>query len=93
MKGDDRGRAFLQVMRSTERTPEKQALYRAAVGDVPYPVQVVWAAEDPALRASVYGEQAREAARLCRIELIPGKHFPQEGQPALMANYIARLAR
>jgi pimeloyl-ACP methyl ester carboxylesterase len=93
MKRDDHGRAFLQVMRSTERTPEKQALYRGTVADVPYPVQVVWAADDPALRASVYGEQAREAARLSRIELIPGKHFPQEDQPALMADHIARLAR
>ena len=92
MKVDDRGRAFLQVMRSTERTPEKQRLYRAAVGDVPYPVQVVWAADDPALRASVYGEQARKAARLSHVELIPGKHFPHEDQPALMAEHVARLA-
>ena len=92
LKRDDRGRAFLQVMRSTERTPEKQSLYRSAVGDVPYPVQVVWAADDPALRASVYGEQARKAARLSHVELIPGKHFPHEDQPALMAEYIARVA-
>ena len=92
MKGDDRGRAFLQVMRSTERTPEKQRLYRSAVGDVQYPVQVVWAADDPALRAGVYGERAREAARLSHIELIPGKHFPHEDQPALMAEHVARLA-
>jgi pimeloyl-ACP methyl ester carboxylesterase len=92
MKRDDGGRSFLRIMRSTERTPEKQALYRAAVRDVPYPVQVVWAADDPALKASVYGEQARRAAGLGRIELIPGKHFPQEDQPAAMAGHIARLA-
>jgi pimeloyl-ACP methyl ester carboxylesterase len=92
MKGDDHGRAFLQIMRSTEPTPEKQRLYRSAVTEVSYPVQVVWAADDPALRASVYGEQARKAARLNRIELIPGKHFPHEDQSALMAEYIARVA-
>lgn len=33
-RGDvlDHGRSFLRIMRSTERTPEKEALYRAAVG-------------------------------------------------------------
>jgi pimeloyl-ACP methyl ester carboxylesterase len=59
MKGEDGGRSFLEVMRSTERTSEKEALYRAAVRDQRYPVQVVWAAEDPALKASEYGERAR----------------------------------
>jgi pimeloyl-ACP methyl ester carboxylesterase len=92
MKGDDHGRAFLRVMRSTEPTADKQRRYRGAVGDVPYPVQVVWAADDPALKAAVYGEQAREAAGLRQIELIPGKHFPHEDQAAAMAEHIARLA-
>jgi len=93
MRGDDRGRAFLRIMRSTERTPEKERLYRSAVGDTPYPVQVVWAADDPALKVGVYGEQARKAAGLRQIELIPGKHFPHEDQPAAMAEHIARVAR
>ena len=93
MRGDDRGRAFLRTMRSTERTPEKQALYRSTVSDVPYPVQVVWAKDDPALKVGVYGEKARNAAGLPTIELIPGKHFPQEDQPATMAQHIARIAR
>jgi pimeloyl-ACP methyl ester carboxylesterase len=93
MKGDDRGWSFLRIMRSTERTPEKQELYRAVVGSDRYPVQVVWAQDDPALKARVYGEQARRAAGLRRIELIPGKHFPQEDQPGAMAEHIARIAR
>jgi len=91
MRGDDRGRSFLRVMRSTERTPEKEALYRATVRGERYPVQVVWAADDPALKAGIYGEKARKAAGLSRIELIPGKHFPQEDQPAAMAEHIARI--
>jgi haloalkane dehalogenase len=93
MKGADNGRAFLKTMRSTERTAEKQALYRSVVRNVPYPIQIVWAADDPALRASVYGEQARQATGLSQIELIPGKHFPHEDQPAAMAEHIARIAR
>ena len=91
MKGDDGGRSFLRIMRSTERTPEKEALYRAAVGPGRYPVQVVWAADDAALRANVYGEKARQAAGLSEIRLIPGKHFPHEDQPAAMADHIAEI--
>jgi pimeloyl-ACP methyl ester carboxylesterase len=93
MKGDDGGRSFLQVIRSTERTPEKEALYRAAVGSGRYPVKVVWAADDPALKVDVYGEKARKAAGLGKIELIPGKHFPHEDQPDAMADQIARLVQ
>jgi pimeloyl-ACP methyl ester carboxylesterase len=92
MRGEDRGRSFLRIMRSTERTPEKQALYRSAVRDVPYPVQVVWSVDDPALKLSSYGEQARAAAGLPAIDEIPGKHFPQEDQAPAIADRVARLA-
>jgi pimeloyl-ACP methyl ester carboxylesterase len=93
MKREDGGRAFVRVMRSTERTPEKQALYRSVVGNGRYPVQVVWAVDDPALKLDSYGEQARKAARLSKIELMPGKHFPQEDQAAAMADHIAAILR
>jgi len=93
MRGDDRGRAFLKIMRSTERTPEKEALYRSTVRDVPYPVQVVWAADDPALKLSEYGERARAAAGLKTIDTIPGKHFPQEDQASTIADRVVALAR
>jgi pimeloyl-ACP methyl ester carboxylesterase len=43
LKREDGGRAFLQIMRGFERTPQKRDLYRSTVRDVPYPVQVVWA--------------------------------------------------
>jgi len=92
IKGPDHGRAFLQVMRSTERTPAKQARYRAAVGNVPYPVQAIWGAEDPTMTLAVYGEKARAAAGLAAVDTVPGKHFPQEDQAPAIARKIARLA-
>ncbi len=92
MRGDDRGRAFLKIMRSTERTPEKQALYRATVRNVPYPVQVVWAADDPALKLAEYGERARAAVGLKTIDVIPGKHFPQEDQAPAIADRVLAIA-
>jgi haloalkane dehalogenase len=92
IKGPDRGRAFLQIMRSTERTPAKQARYRAAVRDVPYPVQAIWAADDPAMTLAGYGEKARAAAGLERLHTVPGKHFPQEDQAPAIARQIAAFA-
>ncbi|HYA53408.1 MAG TPA: alpha/beta fold hydrolase [Streptosporangiaceae bacterium] len=92
MKGPDRGRAFLQIMRSTERTPAKQARYRAAVRNVPYPVQAIWGADDPAMTLAVYGEKARAAAGLAQVATVPGKHFPQEDQAPAIARKIAEQA-
>jgi len=92
MKGPDRGRAFLQIMRSTERTPAKQARYRAAVGNVPYPVQAIWGVDDPAMTLAVYGEKARAAAGLAEVVTVAGKHFPQEDQAPAIAYKIAAQA-
>ncbi|HUZ36446.1 MAG TPA: hypothetical protein VMV17_08960 [Streptosporangiaceae bacterium] len=74
------------------RTPAKQARYRAAVRNVPYPVQAIWSADDPAMTLAVYGEKARVAAGLSRLHIVPGKHFPQEDQAAAIAQQIAELA-
>jgi haloalkane dehalogenase len=93
VRGPDRGRAFLQVMRRAERTAAKQARYRAAVGGVPYPVQAVWGAADPAMTLASYGERARAAAGLDRVHTVPGKHFPQEDQAPAIARQIAEMAR
>lgn len=93
MKGNDGGRSFLRVMRSTERTPEKQARYRSVVRNVPYPVQVLWAADDPALKLASYGEQARAATGLHDIYTVPGKHFFQEDQAAAIAVCVAAVVK
>jgi haloalkane dehalogenase len=91
MRGDDDGRAFLRVMRSTDQSPAKQALYRGVVGDQSRPVQVIWATDDPAMPVATYGEKARSAAQLDSLIRIPGKHFPQEDQATLIASHLARL--
>ena len=92
MKGDDRGRAFRKVSRSAQATAGKQELYRQVVGSRSYPVQVVWAAQDPAMPIGSYGERARAAAGLARIERIPGKHFPQEDQAPAISARVASIA-
>jgi pimeloyl-ACP methyl ester carboxylesterase len=92
LKREDGGQAFLSIMRGFERTEEKQALYRRAVRDVPYPVQVVWGAEDPALPLEEHGESVRAAAGLPEIHTVPAKHFLQEDQAPAVAERVAALA-
>jgi haloalkane dehalogenase len=93
IKGQDKGRAFLQVMRSSERTAAKQASYRSVVGGVPYPVQAVWGADDPTMTLAVYGQKAQAAAGLASVITLAGKHFPQEDQAPAIAGKIAELVR
>jgi haloalkane dehalogenase len=92
MKGDDRGRAFRKVSRSAQATPGKQDLYRRVVASPSYPVQIIWATQDPAMPAGTYGEKARAAAGLAVIDRIPGKHFPQEDQAPAIAARVASIA-
>lgn len=93
LRSGDGGRAFLRIMRGFERTPEKQALYHRVLRDRPYRVQIVWGANDPALKLVVHGEQARLAAGLDEIRTVPAKHFLQEDQAPALAEHIARLVR
>jgi pimeloyl-ACP methyl ester carboxylesterase len=92
MKGDDGGRAFRKVSRSAQATAGKAELYRRVVASQSYPVQVVWAAQDPAMPVGTYGEKARAAAGLAAVDQIPGKHFPQEDQAPAIAARVAAIA-
>jgi pimeloyl-ACP methyl ester carboxylesterase len=92
LKRDDGGRAFLRIMRGFERTAEKQALYESTLRDVPYPVQIVWGADDPALELGGQGEHVRRAAGLDEIHTVPAKHFLQEDQAPAIARHVAALA-
>lgn len=92
LRTGDRGRAFLRIMRGFERTPQKAALYQRVLRDGRFAVQIVWGADDPALKLAVHGEQAREAAGLEHIHTVPGKHFLQEDQAPAIAAEVAKLA-
>jgi haloalkane dehalogenase len=91
LKREDGGAAFLKVMRGFERTAEKSRLYRRAVADVPYPVQIVWGARDPSLKLAAEGEHARRLAGAARMHTLPAKHFLQEDHAPAIAERIAAL--
>jgi pimeloyl-ACP methyl ester carboxylesterase len=92
LKLGDGGWAFLRIMRGFERTRAKRDLYAGTLAHVPYPVQVIWGADDPALGLATHGEAARRAAGLDRIETLPAKHFLQEDQAPAIAERVAALA-
>lgn len=92
LKRGDRGRAFLRIMRGFELTADKRRRYESAVRNVPYPVQIVWGANDPALRLAVHGRQAARATGVARIHTVAAKHFLQEDQAPAIAAHIANLA-
>jgi haloalkane dehalogenase len=92
LKREDGGKAFLRIMRGFERTREKRDLYVGALRDVPYPVQIVWGADDPALTLRRHAEEARRAAGLDEIHAVPAKHFLQEDQAPAVAARVAAIA-
>ena len=88
LKGRDRGRAFLRIMRGFELTDEKSRLLAEGLADRPYPARVIWGEADPALDL----EQLRVAQRVLGAEdavLLPAKHFLQEDQAEALAYAIA----
>jgi pimeloyl-ACP methyl ester carboxylesterase len=90
--GPDRGRTFLKIARGAQSTADKQARYRAAVREVPYPVQIVWGADDPAMPLATYGRRAQTITGAPDLHTVPAKHFPQVDQAPAVAEHIATIA-
>jgi pimeloyl-ACP methyl ester carboxylesterase len=92
LKRQDGGRAFLKIMRGFELTEEKQRLIWDGLADRPYPAQIIWGSEDPALGE----EELRQAQRALDVDeptLIPAKHFLQEDHAPVIAGLVSKLAR
>ncbi len=90
MRGD-RGRAFLKIMRGFELTTVKERFFFDGLAERPYPAQVVWGEDDPALGAR-RREEVQRALRVGESILLPAKHFLQEDQSAAIAAAVAKLA-
>jgi len=89
---EDGGKAFLQIMRNFETTPEKEALYRGVVGSDRYPVQAVWGEYDKAVNVDKYGSPVKEIVGEANFHRVPGKHFLQEDCHETIADYVAEIA-
>lgn len=88
---EDNGRAYLQLMRNLDRARHEATSYAPVVDTrkVPYPVQVIWAADDVTLPLRRHGWKAREASGLPTIQTLPGKHYFQEDMAPDIADSVA----
>jgi len=91
LKGKDGGKAFLQIMRSFEPTPEKEAIYTQAVRNLHVPKQVIWGEKDPALSLKQYGLPIQKELGVDRLFTVPGKHFLQEDQAEAIVDYFVEM--
>ncbi len=91
LKRGDGGAAFLKIMRGFELTEEKQDLLWDGLAERPYPANVVWGENDPALGMKF----CRIACDVVGVEqptLVPAKHFLQEDQAPAIAEAVAATA-
>lgn len=87
----DGGQAFLKIMRSFERTQEFENRIIAALKNITVPVQVIWGAEDPALKMKKYAPPMCYILGLADWHQVRGKHFLQEDSPNEIAEHVANL--
>jgi pimeloyl-ACP methyl ester carboxylesterase len=92
--GDDRGAAYLEIMRGLDVQREARRDYGKVVrsSTTPYPVQVIWGANDPILSMRRYGWRAMRSAGLSSLAALPARHFLQEDQAPAVAELITRHA-
>lgn len=93
LKRDDDGKAFLKIMRNFDQSEDFRTLCYKAVQQVPYPIQAVWGAKDPALTLEEYGKEIKEAAGLEEIHALPARHFLPEEQWEAIADRVAAIAQ
>src|SRR5260370_30028653 len=73
--GRDSGRAFLQIMRSFERTPAFEQGIKAALKVRKFPAQIIWGKDDPALRMKKYAPHLLKSLDLESCEAVYGNNF------------------
>jgi pimeloyl-ACP methyl ester carboxylesterase len=93
LKREDKGKAFLKIMRQFPDSPEFRDTCLQAVQNTPYPIQAIWGEEDPGLTYERYGKEIEKMADLKEMTLLPSKHFLQEEAWEQIATKIDELAK
>lgn len=85
----DHGAAFRKIMRGFERTQDFEDRTVSALKARKFPAQVIWGAQDPALKMSKYAPEVCEVLGLESWHQVRGKHFLQEDSPEEIAELIS----
>lgn len=92
LKREDKGKAFLKIMRNFSNSPEFRNMCLQAIKTTPYPIQAIWGEDDLALSLDEYGKEIKENADLKRFSTLSSKHFLQEEVWEEIAERISELA-
>jgi haloalkane dehalogenase len=88
---NDRGRAFLKIMRSFELNQDFEDRVLAHLAERRYPAQVLWGEHDPALTIETKGEDVRKALNVSSIHRLDGKHYIPEEAPGEIAERVVAV--
>ncbi|MBC5992033.1 alpha/beta fold hydrolase [Pontibacter cellulosilyticus] len=78
LKREDKGKAFLKIMRNFDKSEAFKNLCMQAVQHTDYPVQAIWGADDPGLKFERYGTEIMAAAGLKDVCKLRARHLLQE---------------
>lgn len=88
----DGGRSMVKVMHGFERTQAFEDRIIGVLRKKNFPAQVIWGAQDPALKMKIYAPHVCHVLGLANWDQVHGKHLLQEDAPTGIAARIAALA-
>lgn len=93
LKGDDKAKAFLKIMRSFEPTKEKEKLYINSLNNLEVPKQIIWGMNDKGLPFEKYGNPLKHILKIKEITKTEGSHFLQEDYADILSEKIINLLK
>lgn len=91
LKREDKGEAFLKIMRNFEQTEELSKKCYSAIKNDRYPVQLIWGEKDPFLSWEKHGIPFIEARPDAQVHKLPSKHFLMEEYPEFISDKIKEM--
>ncbi len=88
LKGNNRGKSFLKIMRGFEATKEKEKLYLDTLIQLNVPKQIIWGETDKGLTYKQYGLPFKEVLGITKVTKTKGSHFLQEDYSEVISDKL-----